>query len=364
MRALGSPPAQQLRRLRDIATVLAKSGFPDVVARLRLQRTVAFGRRLRPWGRRTAPSGTKAQRLRQALEELGPTFIKFGQALSNRPDLLPADLVAELTRLQDTVAPLPDGVAEAAIEAELGRPLAEVFARFDPKPVAAASIARVHRAALLDGSEVAVKVRRPGIEALIEHDLGILGLLARLAERYLPDSDIYQPVMLVAEFARAIRSEQDLAREGRAIGRFSKNFAGDPTIRLPRVHWPQTTTGVLTMEYMEGTRLQDVLADPGAFDVSAIAARGAQAVLKQVLRDGLFHADPHPANVFILPGNVICLLDFGSVGRVDPVCATRWFASSTRSPARTPSGWPRPSCPSAGPLKPLDGPQLGRELSD
>src|SRR5512137_1614741 len=160
MRASGSPPAGQLRRLRDITTVLAKYGFPDVVARLRLQRTVAFGRRLRPWGRRVAPSGTKAQRLRQALEELGPTFIKFGQALSNRPDLLPADLVAELARLQDTVAPLPDGAAQSAIESELGLPLAQVFSRFDAVPVAAASIAQVHRARLLGGEEVAVKVRR------------------------------------------------------------------------------------------------------------------------------------------------------------------------------------------------------------
>ncbi len=364
MRPFGSPPAQQLRRLRDITTVLAKYGFPDVVARLRLAGTVAVGRRLRPWGRRTAPSGTKAQRLRQALEELGPTFVKFGQALSNRPDLLPADLLAELARLQDTVAPLPDGVAEATIEAEFGRPVSQVFARFDPRPVAAASIAQVHRASLLDGSEVAVKVRRPGIEAQIEDDLGILGLLARLAERYLPDSDIYQPVTLVAEFARAIRSEQDLAREGRSIERFAKNFTGDPTVRLPRVHWSQTTTGVLTMEYMDGTRLQDVLADPGAFDAAAIATRGAQAVLKQVLRDGLFHADPHPANIFILPGSVICLLDFGSVGRVDRHLRdslVRLLDAVAREDAERLAS----AILSIGrPLKTLDSAQLARDLAD
>jgi ubiquinone biosynthesis protein len=364
MRPSGPPPARQLRRLRDIATVLAKYGFPDVVARLRLQRTVALGRRLRPWGRRTAPSGTKAQRLRQALEELGPTFIKFGQALANRSDLLPADLVAELARLQDTVAPLPDGVAEAAIEAELGHSVSQVFSRFDPKPVAAASIAQVHRARLVDGSEVAVKVRRPSIEALIEHDLGILGVLARLAERYLPDSDIYQPAMLVAEFARAIRREQDLAREGRAIERFARNFSDDRTVRFPRVHWPHTTTGVLTMEYMEGTRLQDVVAAPEAFDARAIAARGALILLKQVLRHGLFHADPHPANVFILPGNVVCLLDFGSVGRIDRHlrdALVRLLDAIAREDADRLAA----AILAIGrPLKTLDRVQLGRDLAD
>ncbi len=364
MRALGTPPSQQLRRLRDIATVLAKYGFPDVVARLRLQRTVALGRRLRPWGRRTAPAGNKAQRLRQALEELGPTFIKFGQALANRSDLLPADLVAELARLQDTVAPLPDGVAETAIEAELGHSVSQVFSRFDPKPVAAASIAQVHRARLVDGSEVAVKVRRPGIGALIEHDLAILGLLARLAERYLPDADIYQPAMLVAEFARAIRREQDLAREGRAIERFARTFADDRTVRFPRVHWPHTTTGVLTMEYMEGTRLQDVVAAPEAFDARAIAARGALILLKQVLRHGLFHADPHPANVFILPDNAICLLDFGSVGRVDPRlrdALVRLLDAIVREDADRLAA----AILAIGrPLTPLDRAQFARDLAD
>jgi ubiquinone biosynthesis protein len=312
-----SPPAQQLRRIREITTVLAKYGFPDVVALLRLERTVAMGRRLRPWRSRVAPSGTKAQRLRQALEELGPTFVKFGQALSTRPDLVPADLVAELSRLQDTVASLPPGVAEASIEAEFGLPIARVFERFDPVPVAAASIAQVHRARLVGGEDVAVKIRRPGIEAIIERDLGILGLIARLAERYLPDSDLYQPSTLVSEFTRAIRRELDFSREGRTIERFARNSAGDTTVRFPRVHWPQTTAGVLTMEYMDGTKVSDVLADPTTFDARLIAARGGELLLKQVLRDGLFHADPHPANIFVMPDNVICLLDFGSVGRVD-----------------------------------------------
>jgi len=309
-------PAQQLRRLREITTVLVKYGFPDVVARLHLERTVALGRRLRFWKRRE-PWGTRAQRLRLTLQELGPTFVKFGQALSTRADLLPEELVAELSRLQDEVPPLAPGVAEATIEAELGAPVAALFARFDGNPIAAASIAQVHRAALADGAEVAVKVRRPGIDATIERDLAILGLLARLAERYLPDSELYQPGSLVSEFARSIRAELDLAREGRTIDRFRTNFAGECTLHLPRVHWDRTTRGVLTLEFIDGRKVLDVLRAPDGYDLPLIARRGADLILRQVLRHGLFHADPHPANVFVLPGNVICLLDFGNVGRID-----------------------------------------------
>ena len=314
-RATAAPSAGQLRRLRDIAQILVKYGFQDAAARLRL---IPRARRGAVAGEsRTARLAT-ARRLRLALEDLGPTFVKFGQALSVRADLLPPDFIAEFSRLQDEVPPLPSGVAEATIAAELGRPVGDVYAEFDPVPIAAASIAQVHRAALASGERVAVKVRRPGIGPTIEGDLAILGQLARLAERYLADADLLQPTRLVREFARAIRREQDLAREGRTIDRFRQNLAGDETVFVPRVHWDCTTTAVLTMEFVDGVKVSELGAAGEGYDRAVVARRGANAILTQVLKHGLFHADPHPANIFVLPGNVICFLDFGNVGRVDP----------------------------------------------
>jgi ubiquinone biosynthesis protein len=318
------PPPRQFRRLRDIATILVRYGFADVLARLRLERYLAFGRRLIfPRRPRDAASLTQAQRLRLATEALGPTFIKFGQALSTRADLLPPDVITELSKLQDAVPPLERGQAEAAIERELGARLPSLFAEFDPESIAAASIAQVHRARLAGGEEVAVKVRRPGIAATIESDLAIMGYLARLAERYLPDADLLRPVMLVHQFALAIRREQDLAREGRAIARFAQDFANDPVVRFPHVHWTHTTAGVLTMEFIHGVKMSEILAGRDCGNRELLARRGAEILLKQILLHGVFHADPHPANVFVLPGDVICLLDFGNVGRVDRVLRER-----------------------------------------
>ncbi|HSK08062.1 MAG TPA: AarF/UbiB family protein [Vicinamibacterales bacterium] len=308
-------PALQLRRLREITTVLVKYGFLDVVARLGLTSTVGLGLRFRRRPQRALP-GSRAVRLRRALEELGPTFIKFGQALSTRADLLAPELIAELSLLQDAVPALAPGVAERAVEEALHAPVARVFAAFDPVPLAAASIAQVHEATLPSGERVAVKVRRPGISATIERDLAILAQLGRLAERYLPDADLFQPSNLVAEFARSIRRELDLAREGRTLERFARNFDGDPAVTFPRVYWPQTGNAILTLEFIDGVKALDIVGREG-FDPGLVARRGADVMLKQVLRHGLFHADPHPANIFILPGNVICMLDLGNVGHLD-----------------------------------------------
>lgn len=311
-----STPPRQLRRLREIARVLVRYGFVDVLARMHLEPYVALGRRLLS-PRQASERLSKAQRLRLALEELGPTFIKFGQALSTRPDLVPPEMIAELSRLQDQVLPIPPGQAEQTVAAALGRPLAEVFSSFDPEPMAAASIAQVHQAVLVDGQRVAVKVRRPGIEQVIESDLAIISQLARLAERYLPDAAFYRPVALAAQFARSIRRELDLAREGRTIDRVRRNFEGDPTVRIPRVHWPLTRSDVLTLEFIAGTKVSEIDKLGASCDPTVVAHRGAAAILRQVLVHGLFHADPHPANIFVLPGNVICFLDFGNVGRLD-----------------------------------------------
>jgi ubiquinone biosynthesis protein len=312
-------PARQIRRLREIATVFVRYGFVDVIGRLHLAPSLAFGRRLLfPWRRRhdVEPPG-QVERLRLAFEELGPTFVKFGQALSLRADVLSAELVGELERLQDEVPPLPPGIAAAEVERQLGRPLDTVFEWFDPKAIAAASIAEVHRARLVGGAEVAVKVRRPGIAATVESDLAILTQLARLAERYLSDAPIYNPSGLVGQFARSIRRELDLRREGQTIEQFSRNFAGDPTVRFPKVYWEATTTGVLTLEFISGTKITEIPASLPPDEVALVVRRGADTVLKQVLLHGLFHADPHPANIFVLPGHVICLIDFGNVGRLD-----------------------------------------------
>jgi ubiquinone biosynthesis protein len=312
--ATTAPSAGQLRRLRDIAQILVKYGFQDAAARLRL---IPRARRGTVAGEsRTARLAT-ARRLRLALEELGPTFVKFGQALSTRADLLPPDFIAEFSKLQDDVPALGAGVAEATIAAALGRPVSDVFAEFDTVPIAAASIAQVHRATLASGERVAVKVRRPGISPTIEGDLAILGQIARLAERHLADADLLQPTRLVREFARAIRHEQDLLREGRTIERFRLNFAGDDTVFVPRVYWDRTTAAVLTMEFVNGVKVSDLGTAGDGYDRAVVARRGANAVLTQVLKHGLFHADPHPANIFVLPGNIICLLDFGNVGRID-----------------------------------------------
>jgi ubiquinone biosynthesis protein len=355
-----------VRRYSEIVGVLVKYGFVDVVDALHLRPYLAAGRQLlAALGHDGHPEPSRPVRLRLAFEELGPAFVKFGQALSTRADLLPSDVIAQLTLLQDTVPPLQAGVAEKAVEDALGAAIRDLFLEFEVQPLAAASIAQVHRATLHSGEVVAVKVRRPGIEGVIEADLAILADLAMLAERYLPDASLYSLGELVTEFARTIRREQDLVREGRLIERVASQFAGDPTVRFPRVCWRLTTPAVLTMEFLDGVKVSAVGTESAPdLDPRLVARRGADVVLKQILVNGLFHADPHPGNILVLPGNVVGFVDFGIVGRLNR--ATRdWLAEAilaihTRDAGRLAAI----VVAVATPLRPVDMAELSRDLEE
>lgn len=310
---------EHLRRYRHIMAVLTRYGFDEVVSALGRRLTLRLGRRAVPSRVRRAPDGhTRPQRVRLALQELGPTFIKMGQLLSTRPDLVPPDYIAELEKLQDQVAPAAVDKIVAEIESELGRPVQQIFARFDRTPIAAGSIAQVHRAATMDGQEVVVKVRRPGIVRTINTECEILLDLAGLLKAtLLADEETIDPVRMVREFTEAVQREVDMAREARTLSRFGANFARDATVHVPRVFSEYTTEGVLTMEYIEGIKAGNVAAiEKAGLDKKLIARRGAEFILRQVFEFGFFHADPHPGNIFVLPDNVLAPLDFGQVARL------------------------------------------------
>lgn len=310
---------RHLNRYRHILAVLLKHGFGELVESLRIDQYLEVGLQLisKKRASREEPL-TRPQRVRLALEELGPTYIKLGQVLSTRPDLIPVEFISELAKLQDRVPPFPFAEAEAIIQRELGAPSSEVFAHIEIEPTASASIGQVHRAALKSGEAAAVKIQRPGIRAVIEVDLEIMLHLATLAERHVEELALHRPVKIVEEFARTLEKEIDFRIEAAHMDRIAQSFLDDPTVYIPFVFKELSTSCILTTEYVDGIKISNIdQLDASGYDRRLLCSRGADIVLKQVFRHGVFHADPHPGNIFALPGNVICLLDFGMVGVVD-----------------------------------------------
>ena len=310
---------RNIHRYRQILAILFKYGFDDLIGRLYLGPYLKMGMRIIS-GKRSEEMKTLStyERLRMALEELGPIFIKMGQVLSTRPDLIPVELIRELTKLQDKVPPFPFSQVKEIVEQELNASLDEIFLHFQENPIAAASIGQVHRAQLRTGEQVVVKVQRPGIRRIIEADLEILFHLATLIERYVKDWEIYSPTRIVDEIDRTLKREINYTIEASYTERFARQFAGKESIYVPRIFRRATTEHVLTMEYVDGIKASEVaLLDEKGFDRKIIASRVNDLILEQIFKHRFFHADPHPGNVFILPGNVICYLDFGMMGRVD-----------------------------------------------
>jgi ubiquinone biosynthesis protein len=311
---------RDLPRLHEITTVFIRHGLGDIVRRLGIGTVLERGGRLLHWGEHAETAHLDpAQRARLALEELGPTFVKLGQVLSTRVDLFPPHWIAEFEKLQSSVPPVPFSELLPDVEQALGRSPFEIFRELDTLPYASASIAQVHLAKLDDGTQVILKIRRPGIRAKIDADLRILAHVARLIESELPDSRRYAPVEIASEFGRSLARELDLAMEARNIDRFAKNFADDQAVVIPKVYWEWTSEVMNVQSHIEAIPGNDLAAIAAAgLDRKVLAQRGAAVVLKMILIDGFFHADPHPGNVFYLPGNRIAMIDFGMVGRLTP----------------------------------------------
>jgi ubiquinone biosynthesis protein len=312
--------ARELPRLREISSVLVRHGLGDLVRRSGIATLLERAGQVLQWGEASEVAHLEPQqRAKLAFEHLGPTFVKLGQMLSTREDLLPPAWTTELARLHCDVAPVPFDDLLPQVERALGRSPFEVFCNLEREPYAAASIAQVHRATLASGTPVILKIRRPGIEAKVDADLRILEHLAHLVEHEIPEVRRYQPVQVVGQLRASLERELDLAVEARNTERFARNFADDLDILVPRVYWEWTSSAMNVQEHIEGIRGNDLAAiDKAGLDRKVLAARGADAVLKMILVDGFFHADPHPGNVIYLPGNRIALIDFGMVGRLSP----------------------------------------------
>lgn len=314
--ALGA--ARELGRVHDIATVLIRYGFGDVVRRIGMAGALERTGRVLGWRTPVEMARlTPAARVRCALEELGPTFIKLGQILGTRVDLFPPEWISEFGKLQDAAPAVPFTDIRQQLAEDLGDDPDNVFAELEPQPLAAASLAQVHRARLSDGTAVVLKVRRPGIRPIVEADLRLLTLLAEIVEAEAPDMRRYRPREVMLQFTVTLRRELDFASECRNAERIAANLAAYPDIVVPRIHWQWSGERLNVQDYIYGIPGRDLAeADAAGLDRTLLARRGANAVLKMMLEDGFFHADPHPGNVFYLPDNRIAFIDFGMVGRL------------------------------------------------
>ena len=308
---------RNLGRVRQIVTVLLNHGFGDLVERLHLRGYVQWGRRMFLRRKDKLVPMSRGERIRKSLESLGPTFVKFGQVLSTRPDLVPDDVIAELKELRENVAPFPGEVAIETLRRELG-PIEEYFREVSPEPMAAGSLAQVHRAVHHDGQALAVKILRPDIRDDIDSDIDLLHEFAALLEKYVPESRVFDPVGLVKHFERIVNRELNLQREAKSLEEFDRLFKHDATLHVPRVYPKLSSASVVTMEFVEGLRVDEPaeLRRHG-IDPKSLAQNGARVFLKQAFEFGVFHGDPHPGNIRILTDGSLCLLDYGMIGLLD-----------------------------------------------
>lgn len=307
-------PVRNIKRYRTIARVFARHGFGSFLEAIHLEDRISLPRRI--LRQKPPPHVSTAEHLRLALEELGPTFIKLGQILSTRPDLLPPDYIAELSKLTDSVPPVDWDSIQTAMMEELGDKPEDIFAFVDHTPLAAASLAQVHAATLTNGEEVVLKIQRPGIQNTIETDLDILADLAALAQRTAA-GELYNPREVIQEFAFTLHNELDYQREGRNADRFRENFKDEKYLHIPGIYWEYSTCRLLVMERITGIQVGDIEAlDAAQYDRKRVALNAARIIIKEVLQDGFFHADPHTGNFLVLPGEVIGAMDFGMVGHL------------------------------------------------
>jgi ubiquinone biosynthesis protein len=310
--------ARDLGRLHDIASILIRYGFSDLVRRLGMANVLERAGKVLHW----QEAGELARleppaRVRRALEEMGPTFIKLGQILATRMDLFPPEWISEFEKLQDHALSVPFAEIRQQLQEDLGAAPEEVFSELFPEPLAAASIAQVHRARLHEGDEVVVKVRRPGIRLIVEADLRLLQRLAKIVEAESPEISRFRPREVVRQFTLSLRRELDLAAESRSSERIARNFSDWPEIVIPKIYWALTSERVNVQEAVNGIPGRDLeAAEQAGMDRKILARRGARSVLKMILEDGFFHADPHQGNIFYLPENRIAIIDFGMVGRL------------------------------------------------